>query len=250
MWPDWLKSVVPRVDNEHTQFLTKVDLSRPGYAVVMPDLQFKRGPAGARKIRKVCDKCNSGWMSNLETAAKPTLTEMICGKILSLDVTSQTAISAWAMMTSIIAEYTDIPTQSIPASDRQHLMAHKIPTDAWRVWIGKYAGDNWKQRYRHHGIAVGLDYGFRIIQFGHNTQTSTFVVGDLLIHATSSTLLKLESPFEANMHDALVQVWPTSSSTITWPPSRTLNDTDATQISDALFRRILSTSANSAAEET
>lgn len=239
MWPDWLKSIVPRVGNGHKQFLARFNFSSPDYCEYMPDIQLKRGPAGARKIRKVCNKCNSGWMGGLETAAKPMLTKMICGEKLALDEASQTAISAWAMMTSIIAEYTDILTQSIPASDRRHLMSDRTPTDAWQVWIGNYVGNNWKQRYLHYGVATKLDYGFRIVQSGYTTQTSTFVLGNLLIYATSSTLPKLESLFEVNMHDTLLQVWPTSSTTIRWPPARTLNDTDADQISKVLLSECL-----------
>lgn len=239
LWPDWLKSVIPREGQDHSQFLTKIDMSMPGTAVIRPDIQFKRGPFGARKIRNVCAGCNSGWMSKLESAAKPILTNLILGKRLTLDQSDQLALSAWTAMTSIVAEYTDVPTQSIPTEHRQHLMEQGIPPEGWNIWIGAYAGKRWKQRYRHHGLASVPRSSFLNAQPHWGTQFSTFVAGALFIHAASTTALNLIPIFNTAADERLIQIWPIKNPSVAFPTAVILSDEHADHIADALFYRLM-----------
>lgn len=175
MWPDWLKKVIPREGTEHTQNITRMDMIQRDLVVIRPELHFKRGPIGAKKIRRVCGPCNSGWMSALEGIAKHTLTTMITGNPILLNREMQTAVAAWTMMTAIVAEYTDVPTQAIPPADRRLLMQGNLPNDSWRIWIGKYEGTDWKpQRYRHAGMTAVLNWGHWPLTCPlPNTQSST-----------------------------------------------------------------------------
>lgn len=215
-------------------------MSAPDIFVIRPDIQIKRGPLGSRKIRNVCTKCNSGWMSRLESAAKPALTDLILGNKTILDATNQKVISSWTVMTSIISEYTDTPTRSIPASDYQHLMNTNLPPDGWHIWLGTCAGIRWKQGYRHHGLAVGPRQGFRWFVPKYNTQFSTFGIGSLLIHAASSTVPNLVQKFDKSTLGGLIQIWPQMSPNVTLPSALVLTDEQANQIADAFCSQLLS----------
>ena len=147
-------------------------------------------------------------MSRLETAAKTLLTELILGRRCWLDEGAQTAVSAWVMMTSISAEYTDVPTQCIPAADRQYLMEKGKPNSGWKVWLGRYRGDDWKQRYGHWGtkLAQVTPAGMEPGAF----QTSVFVVGECLLFAASSTDKELLEGFRPTEAETMVLIWPSS----------------------------------------
>jgi len=236
MWPDWVKNVIPREGEKHTQLLTHINMAQRGLALIHPDIQNKRGPAGARKIRNVCNKCNSGWMSKLEGSAKNALTNAITNQAMKLDSSTQEAIAAWAMMTSIVAEYTDTPSQAIPATDREYLMRELHPDEHWRIWMGRYDGAEWKQRYRHTSLVATWDWGhWPTVPAVPNTQSSTFVVGSLFLVAMSSSFIPTDQfPYPSSLDGTLIQIWPTNSGSEDWPPKVTINDAEADIISRAL----------------
>jgi hypothetical protein len=54
----------------------------------------------------VCDRCNSGWMNNIDTAAFPHVAQMILGKPIVLDHAAQAAVAAWMCKIAITARGT------------------------------------------------------------------------------------------------------------------------------------------------
>jgi hypothetical protein len=44
------------------------------------------GDPRSRRLQIVCGPCNNGWMSDLQTAAKPTLVPLITGKSIKSDI--------------------------------------------------------------------------------------------------------------------------------------------------------------------
>lgn len=238
MWPDWIGSIIVREGTNHTQSITRFNHVIPGYAVVTPDIQLKRGPAGSRKIRKVCGKCNSGWMSVLETQAKPALAAMIRDEEVEISPEIQRRLSAWAAMTAIVAECTDPPTQAVPPHDRAVLMGASAPPEHWRIWFGRYRGREWKQRYRHIGMLAATSRTEALAHAGvPNTQTSTFVVGHMLVFISSSTLLEPDTDLVPALASKLIRVWPISDDTVAWPPVHVLGDEEVNWLSDDIALR-------------
>lgn len=56
---------------------------------------------------KVCDDCNQGWMSTLETEAKPILKPLIDGTVslLSISNTDRTIVARWATKTAYVISH-------------------------------------------------------------------------------------------------------------------------------------------------
>lgn len=248
VWPDWLKSVIPHEGSEHTHLITRIDLSMSGEIHISPEIHPTRGPIGARKIRKICSKCNSGWMSRLESNSKPLLAQMILGERIVLNPSEQEILARWTMMTAIVAEFTDVKTQAITPQDRISLMNSCAPASKWRVWIGRYSGKEWTQRrYRHWGALMGALIEGQKVLFSKtcNMQTSTFVLGSLLIHATSSSVLSSAEldPFDTSTSASLLSIWPPHPNNVEWPPPKIISDSDAAVISDSLSRRRTSLTA-------
>lgn len=237
LWPDWMKAVVPRHGSEHSQEITRFSTSIPGVVVMQPELHGKRGPFGARKIRKVCGPCNSGWMSRLETSAKQCLTDLMLGNDISINAANQSALAAWGAMISVIAEYTDIPTQSIPVEHRRHLMEHGTPPEGWFIWIAAYKGENWKQRYRHHGLAASTKADVHLVRPAYNTQFSTFVVGSLFLH-TASTTLPISPSFFSSLDGQISKIWPPNTTSVEFSGRDAMSDDCADRVADFLFNSL------------
>lgn len=234
MFPDWLSSVLPREEDYHSQATYNISMAKNS-AIINPNFQKKRGHVGTRKIRKVCKKCNSGWMSILEMKAKPFLTKMILNEDINLDKNIKEIISIWIIMTSIVAEYTDLPHQAIPFGDRISLMSSQKDYPNWQIWIGRYKGNLWKQRYRHHGMKYG-----KLPQYEESslTQVSTFALGSLFIYAASSTIFDFNA-LKPNKWEALLNIWPLSDELVSWQNNTLLlDDNDALNIADSTAFRL------------
>ena len=233
VWPDWLRNVVPRLNNTHEQSKIHVLTNLMNKSAhISPSLKNYQGHQGVRKIRNVCKTCNGGWMSRLETKAKPLLSSMILQNPVVLEKEAQAIIASWVVMTSIVAEFTDQTSMAIPISHRGIFMKTVSPPSGWKIWIGKYEGEEWIQRYRHHGfnyVNPFLPEGSALIG---SVQFSTFVVGSLLIHAASSTFSDDDIVFDSNFDDRLIQIWPIVHGECRWPPDVTNTDKDTYLISD------------------
>jgi len=57
------------------------------------------------KVRAVCSRCNSGWMSDLERQSQPILGPLTRGQALTLGPSTQATVSAWAMKTTMMAAF-------------------------------------------------------------------------------------------------------------------------------------------------
>lgn len=65
-----------------------------------------------------------------------------------------------------------------------------------------------------------------------NTQTVSFVVGRLYVHARSSVTDVFEN-WRMVREDMLPQIWPVRRNVVGWPPTITLSDRDADNIASS-----------------
>ncbi|MEO5796115.1 MAG: hypothetical protein ABIP34_14755 [Rhodoferax sp.] len=219
VFPDWISKIIPRLGHSHSQYLI---FGAPDHQsnvfFVVPEIRSSRGPLLARKIRNVCKSCNSGWMSHLEVSAKDCLKNMILDQPTMLNDREQSQVSAWVTMTCTMAEFTDVRSVAIPAENRAYLMKSKLPPVGWRIFLGRSTDDEFA--YSHTGSAM-MTEGSEPPKSA-NTQTSTFKIGALLVHAVSSTLFDA-SVLSEKLPNHLKQIWPRRESTIQWPPEQTID---------------------------
>jgi hypothetical protein len=77
----------------------------------LPDGSSKQARVPIRlddfKLKRVCEFCNNGWMSNLEEPAKPILLGLILGHttLESLEEDGRQILAKWAGKTAIIESY-------------------------------------------------------------------------------------------------------------------------------------------------
>jgi hypothetical protein len=104
--PKWLKKYLS-VSPGHTHMTQRLEYTE-GYYRDQPytELIPKKKKTPAYTVKAVCKKtCNGGWMSQLETDAKPILLDMFSGKSLNLTPEVRTVISRWTAKTGMMFDF-------------------------------------------------------------------------------------------------------------------------------------------------
>jgi hypothetical protein len=142
-------------------------------------------------------------------------------------------------MTVTVAEYFE-GRISTTYGDRRYLRRMLRPSDRWKIRIGHFVRGNWKPHLIHHTFPISSrNHGIQRSESGipkPNTQTTTFIVGQLLIFAGSSPTDIFEQwRVTADGAQKLTQIWPIQRNVVGWPPLA-ITDREADTISSAFFQ--------------
>ncbi len=76
--PDWIQEIIPKEDDHRHLFTTflKIPLVRRAR---LKTSHLRQGHPISRKVRVVCKRCNSGWLSILEDELKPRIKALVLG---------------------------------------------------------------------------------------------------------------------------------------------------------------------------
>jgi hypothetical protein len=95
VWPDWLRDYLPPFDEDADIERWSPGTSRQGWSQ----------PFLTTKVRAFCDGCNSGWMADIEAAAKPIVGPMVIGQPTELDAGAQQIVANWvALKGQVVAQ--------------------------------------------------------------------------------------------------------------------------------------------------
>lgn len=215
LWPRWLNKVLPNYR------ATSSILKRPGEK----QRTWPTKRTANQEIGMVCDPCNSRWMSQLETAAQPLLTEMIRGRRQTLDKPQQRTLAAWAFKTAIVGERMSPKTAVIPQKQRYGLKEAGEPPIAAQVFIaatdGQWPGDTHFAEQKllfHRGGTVDRRKGYATTMLIQRVALQ--VVGHAFEDATVAFYHR------PPLRDSVRRIWPFIGPS-TWPPGPIL-DTGAT----------------------
>jgi hypothetical protein len=128
VWPDWLRDYLPPVSELH-------DIER-----YSPGTKRQRLPQPFLRttVRAFCDGCNSGWMADIEAAAKPIVGPMVVGRAMDLDADAQQIVANWVALKGLVAAVTSNLEQEIPNSHYRHVHNFQgAPPDTMRVWVSR-----------------------------------------------------------------------------------------------------------------
>lgn len=139
-----------------------------------------------KKLRRVCIKCNTGWMRGLQDDTKPVVGPLIRGDWHEIDRKKTAIISAWAAMTVMNIDYSFYDPPGVSDSERRFLMENRRPPGNWRIYMGRRTGEQ-SVGILHSSVYVGpkdkssgtLDTNLR------NSQITTVVLGQYVFHALS-----------------------------------------------------------------
>jgi hypothetical protein len=200
----------------------------------------RSGHPASRRVKCVCGACNNGWMSGIVEAVKPILGRLVKGETCRLMPSDQAKLAAWIATSVIVSEFENQANVTIPASHRDWLWKQHNAPPEWKIWIGDFERRNWPAHWIHHSLSVtSLDEPppKKVDEGPPNTQTTTYSVGRLFVHALSSGVAGGALNFQFQGRDLMVlrRLWPANTFSLKWP-SPVMNDRDADRIAGALLQ--------------
>ena len=141
-WPHWLTDQFKTSQGGEAQ-LERLGGQTTRWRVLQPELA----------VRCVCEHCNNGWMSDLESQAKEFLQPLLAGRSVVLNNSDQRVITRWGVKTAMVLEGQDKPEKRVyTLHDCEALRTtYTIP---WRtsVWLATSADPGFFLSTKSHNV--------------------------------------------------------------------------------------------------
>lgn len=158
--------------------------------------------------KRVCTKCNNGWLSQLETRVIPIYFSLTEEPSVTLPEDKQLTISTWASILAIKWDLTDTATSAHTEEDRKFIYRNLCPPPNFRVWIG-YCDDVGIEVRHRTACMRKLEDQYRL-PHTPNTRSTSMMIGKLVIHVLSHEPDSFDIIRDANIRNhKLEQIWPT-----------------------------------------
>lgn len=185
--------------------------------------------------RCVCEECNTGWMSALESLAAPVLTPLIEGDAVTLQSRDQELVALWAMKTAMVLEETSAAsTERYFTSGERRLFADEgVIPEVTQTWIGKKEGTN--------RLTMAMVKYIRLPDESPSSSPGyapSIFIGQLCIQLISAAVPIVDSDVEIEYvatdgwQEHTVQIWPIGED-IDWDAMPAMTD----EMADALSQR-------------
>jgi hypothetical protein len=232
VWPTWSHEFVRK--GRQSGYTIQSFQSSPSHPRIRGETAFKQrhGDVTTMKLKVVCKKhCNNGWMSRLETHAKPFLVPLMTGRPIILNKYNQEIIATWIAMKLMVCEFSDPSTLVMPVVERSLLMGRRRPPDIMKIWIADYQQATWSNAYARFSYGVGVgEHGKQIkpepqmLAGAKNILSQSLLAGRFFIQAVTIAIAGVEYQTPRHASLGLRQIWPFERE-FAWPPIMPLSDT-------------------------
>lgn len=189
IWADWMRQVFPRSDHSTRHAVTSPNGRRHGKL-------HRPGDVRSQRLRVVCSECNNGWMSRIQSKAKPAILSILNeGKFLS-SAADREALAAWAVLFTLVYEQAEPSLINSTQEERRAFKESNGPPYGWTVYLcrtnlSKDRVTAWRRA--GHMEVSGLRVQVTLINF------ETWAI---------LTLTGPNSPHELVLHAGLSMIWP------------------------------------------
>jgi hypothetical protein len=132
VFPDWINRVIVN-DELDAEFFAVAD------GKIENARAYLANKAASLRAKIVCDACNKGWMSDLESVICPLLTPLILGKETTLDHPQQLLTAQWAVKTAMVGETIVYREAKFSQEDRDLVRKQGHPPLRAHVSIAAYS---------------------------------------------------------------------------------------------------------------
>ena len=174
------------------------------------------------KAKVVCENCNSGWMSDLESATKPFLKDMILScKETALHAKEIALLAAVTFKNTVVADHMhDNRGPFFTARERRDFRYTLIVPDGFQAWMGSIPDQ--------HGVFNSMDFKTkRSNAYSFHLNVFNYAIGHFTVQSLTSRYLRRSDrrhapqlyTTQANGFDPVsTAFWPSDGSPIVWPP--------------------------------
>lgn len=187
-------------------------------------LQWSDTKAVELKVRRVCQSCNTGWMSDLEVQTKPVLAPLIRGSQGAITREFATLITAWMFKTTLVAEYAFPDSPHFTTAEASAFKErHEVPAISVQAGV-------------HHG--TGFDIWHRVRAWRDSNGRSAMCQSTLVLGKFLLNLFHVRHPESARYvqhpgasQDRLSILWPDED--FVWPPPEMFDSERLLELADA-----------------
>jgi len=209
-WPLWLvkllKNKAGRIEATRGKQETKI------WHVANPEI----------KVRHVCSNCNNGWMSDLETRAKPIIEQLLGKDRLTLDAASQGILAKWSVKNSMVFEALRLSSSSFYVEVERRALKESLQLPSiTSVWIAKSV--KFESFFSKASDLEGIITASNNIVKSYVT---TMGFGSLAIQVLCSKLpnlagknIAVDTDMNPEWEHATLQIWPVRRQRVVWPPA-------------------------------
>lgn len=237
----WLKGKLPMDVDGYTQSSRIIENDGQIY---FEKILKRSGDPRRRNLRNVCLVCNGGWMRDILSKAQPLVETLMHGVPISLDYAKQSKLKNWFVLAAMTGDFVDRKEGTIPQIERNFIRATGHAPSRWRTWIGRFRR-NKSKLYWHTTYSQFLRQNEpeRRVSDPHeaaipNTQTFTFVIGELFVTILRSEFPYLVRKWEFSPDNSLIEIGIRGQVPVNFPPARILCDESGEEISRAVLKYV------------
>jgi hypothetical protein len=222
VWSRWSHRYLPKGKNKWFAFHGTEYPDRT-------DIEIVKHPGDPLDWKVACvdERCNNGWMRELENVARPILIPLIQGDETPrfFGQKERSTIAAWVALKATIQEHAPRGNTISHHTQLRRLWKRRLaPEDTWRIWLGRYDGDQPDTLWASHPMliippAVAKRRKDLTANY-YNSQAATYVIGKLFIHLIRSPHQNLVRywTYDPSIVIKLRRIWPASGFDTAWPP--------------------------------
>jgi len=225
VWPKWLIALLPEVE-EVIGTMGGPELGRT--------IEFQSGSQVNHTIRRTCESCNTGWMSDLEARVKPLVSPMVKPQrpaIVRLGQADQALLALWAVKMALMLDFATPGEQYIPRSAFEWVLSQGTPPPQVRVWIGARTMLDDIPEDATSGVVQAVWADSNLVTFHPSTgdldaYVTTFSAGFLVCQVVGLLYGFEDRPVEVGTFGerGIIHIWPSTNRLIPWPPPFVFSD--------------------------
>lgn len=233
IWPDWYRSYAKPKSTD--SYINEIHVGEGKKPSTLIEKIERNGNLITLKLRVVCEKCNNGWMSELENKVKCLLIPIINEKTINIDTKAQRILSEWITMKTLVAEHFQAETIVTLSNDiNKFYKTREIPR-YFRIYIGKHNNPCQTAYMRHTHTFSSPERVFKQPMYNRqrNTQTILLLFGPLIIYVIACREIDLRI-WKFFKLGGLLTIFPTRKNLIKWKKVEVLNQNRLSNIAYSL----------------
>ncbi|MGH7023503.1 MAG: hypothetical protein ACREEB_07925 [Caulobacteraceae bacterium] len=188
-------------------------------------------------IKGVCKRCNNGWMSGMESAAKPHLEPLLLGRRTTLGATAIEALAHWVVLKIMVHESIEPRECVFTREDTLRFAQDRYVPEGVYVWLFKTK--ELEPRAYCSRAFMNVSNVIGMLREKANVQTTVFVVGRLVIffycdRSKAQIAITEPSQFRAK------RLWPPRGPHVLWPPIKPVDESYVAEIALGMRRFVQS----------